>query len=55
MIEKVSRNIMFDTHGKRGSREYLWFALLLIVVLATSAVHSSDTNAVSTRHGAVAP
>ncbi|MDB6084898.1 MAG: hypothetical protein JWN43_2779 [Gammaproteobacteria bacterium] len=31
---------MSDAHGRRATREYLWFALLLIVVLATYAVHS---------------
>jgi hypothetical protein len=48
---------MFDAHGSRAAHEYLWFALLLIVFLATSAVHSSGSgpDTASTRDGAIAP
>jgi hypothetical protein len=31
---------MANTRERRGDREYLWFALLLIAVLATSVVRS---------------
>ncbi len=31
---------MSDAHKNRGACEYLWFSLLLILILATSATHS---------------
>jgi hypothetical protein len=46
---------MSDAHGRPNAREYLWFALLLIVVLATSAAHSTDSARVTAHYGAVAP
>jgi hypothetical protein len=46
---------MSDAHGNPNAREYMWFALLLIVVLATSAAHSTGSAKAAAPHGAVAP
>jgi hypothetical protein len=46
---------MNDARGNPNAREYLWFALLLIVVLATSAAHSTGSARLTTPRGAVAP
>jgi hypothetical protein len=52
---KGGRKVMFDAQGAQGAREYLWFALLLIVFLATVAVHPPETNIVSARAGVMSP
>jgi hypothetical protein len=46
---------MFAARGSPDAREYLWFALLLIVVLATSAAHltGSARVAAQSQYGAV--
>jgi len=46
---------MFDTLGDEGTREYVWFALLLIMILATSAVQSVRPNVALARADSVAP
>ncbi len=32
-------NIMNETHGSTGEREYLWFAAVLMLFLVTVAAH----------------
>jgi hypothetical protein len=46
---------MSDARGTPNAREYLWFALLLIVVLATSAAHLTDSARVTAQSGEVDP
>jgi hypothetical protein len=46
---------MVDVHGDRAAHEYLWFALLLMVVLVTSTVYSPSQATVSARNSVVTP
>ena len=46
---------MGDAQGSRGSRDYYWFAVLLIIVLATAAVHLSDRGSDTARQDAPIP
>jgi hypothetical protein len=44
-----------DLQRNRSAHEYVWFALLLILILATSAVHAPAPDTASTLPESTAP